>query len=84
MSDDDKRRYFSFEERQKQKARSREHDEARLARGKSPPLIFKGKTPSFETYVLTRSPFVDGVAPANGCGCAAQTNPSSLTKNDTG
>ncbi|WP_417247525.1 hypothetical protein [Celeribacter sp.] len=33
MSDDDTPKYFSFEERQRQKARSRARDEERLARG---------------------------------------------------
>ena len=33
MTDDDKPRYFSFEERQRQKARARQRDEERLERG---------------------------------------------------
>ena len=33
MSEDDAPRYFDFEERQRQKARSRQRDEERLARG---------------------------------------------------
>jgi len=33
MSDDDEPKYFSFEARQRQKARSRARDEERLARG---------------------------------------------------
>jgi len=37
MTDDDKPRYFSFEERQRQKARARQRDEERLERGEISP-----------------------------------------------
>lgn len=37
MTDDDKPRYFNFEERQRQKARARQCDEERLERGEISP-----------------------------------------------
>lgn len=37
MTDDDKPRYFNYQERQRQKARARQRDEKRLERGKISP-----------------------------------------------